>query len=195
MGTSKILIDGVGIDLTQDTVAANKMLSGIKAHDSNGDSVTGSIQTYTGTEESKATVMDIEGTGYKDMGSWDLIANSVDEDDNPYNGGLGYKDGYRLNSSGAEVVSSTGFVTGFIPVGTFKQIYAFMDALTGSESVYSISRFGSSKNYINYANGAGCILSINYASSNTTSFVRISFIKASASTSPLDCGARVKIVQ
>lgn len=52
MGTSKILIDGVGIDLTQDTVAANKMLSGTKAHDSNGDSVTGSIpskaaQTYT----------------------------------------------------------------------------------------------------------------------------------------------------
>lgn len=52
MGTSKILIDGVGIDLTQDTVAAGKMLSGVKAHDSNGDSVTGSIpskaaQTYT----------------------------------------------------------------------------------------------------------------------------------------------------
>lgn len=54
MGTSKILIDGVGIDLTQDTVAANKMLSGIKAHDSNGDSVTGNIAskaaaTYTPT--------------------------------------------------------------------------------------------------------------------------------------------------
>lgn len=54
MGTSKILIDGVGIDLTQDTVAANKMLSGIKAHDSNGDSVTGTIPskaaaTYTPT--------------------------------------------------------------------------------------------------------------------------------------------------
>lgn len=52
MGTSKILIDGVGIDLTQDTVAANKMLAGTKAHDSNGDSVTGSITskaaaTYT----------------------------------------------------------------------------------------------------------------------------------------------------
>lgn len=48
MGTSKILIDGVGIDLTQDTVAANKMLSGIKAHDSNGDSVTGSIPNVAG---------------------------------------------------------------------------------------------------------------------------------------------------
>ncbi len=52
MGTSKILIDGVGIDLTQDTVAANRMLSGTKAHDSNGNAVTGNIQsksaqTYT----------------------------------------------------------------------------------------------------------------------------------------------------
>lgn len=54
MGTSKILIDGVGIDLTSDTVAANKMLSGTKAHDSNGDSITGDITskaaaTYTPT--------------------------------------------------------------------------------------------------------------------------------------------------
>lgn len=51
MGTSKILIDGVGIDLTQDTVAANKMLSGTKAHDSNGDIVTGNIPSYDGTVE------------------------------------------------------------------------------------------------------------------------------------------------
>lgn len=54
MGTSKILIDGVGIDLTQDTVVASKMLSGTKAHDSNGDSITGAITskaaaTYTPT--------------------------------------------------------------------------------------------------------------------------------------------------
>lgn len=54
MGTSKILIDGVGINLTQDTVAASKMLSGTTAHDNNGDSVTGTIssksaQTYTPT--------------------------------------------------------------------------------------------------------------------------------------------------
>lgn len=43
MGTSKIIIDGVGIDLTQDTVADDKLLSGIKAHDNNGDSITGTI--------------------------------------------------------------------------------------------------------------------------------------------------------
>lgn len=62
MGTSKILIDGVGIDLTQDTVAANKMLSGIKAHDSNGDSVTGSIQTWQGTQKSGTKNIAANGT-------------------------------------------------------------------------------------------------------------------------------------
>lgn len=62
MGTSKILIDGVGIDLTQDTVAANKMLSGTKAHDSNGDSATGSIQTWDGTQKSGTKNIAANGT-------------------------------------------------------------------------------------------------------------------------------------
>lgn len=62
MGTSKILIDGVGIDLTADTVAANKMLSGIKAHDSNGDSVTGNIQTWQGTQKSGTKNITANGT-------------------------------------------------------------------------------------------------------------------------------------
>lgn len=47
MGVSKILYDGAGIDLTQDTVAANKMLNGVIAHDSNGDVVEGNIATKT----------------------------------------------------------------------------------------------------------------------------------------------------
>lgn len=62
MGTSKITIDGVGIDLTQDTVAANKMLSGTKAHDSNGDSITGGILTYTGTQASGTKSITANGT-------------------------------------------------------------------------------------------------------------------------------------
>lgn len=62
MGTSKILIDGVGIDLTQDTVAAGKMLSGITAHNSNGDSVTGNIQTWAGQQASGAKSITANGT-------------------------------------------------------------------------------------------------------------------------------------
>jgi hypothetical protein len=33
-----------------------------------------------------------------------------------YNNGLGYKDGYRVRSGGAEAESASGTVTGFIPV-------------------------------------------------------------------------------
>lgn len=41
---------------------------------------------------------------------------STDASGNPFNGGKGYKFGYRLNSSGAETAMSNCFVTGFIPI-------------------------------------------------------------------------------
>lgn len=43
MGTSKILIDGVGIDLTADTVTAAHLEQGYTAHDASGDSITGTL--------------------------------------------------------------------------------------------------------------------------------------------------------
>ena len=52
-----------------------------------------------------------------------LIASSVDSDGQPYNSGLGYKDGYRLNSSGVEASASGKAVTGFIPVTVGKKLY------------------------------------------------------------------------
>lgn len=52
MAVSKILIDGVGIDLTNDTCDYDNMLAGVKAHMNDGEPVTGSIPsksaaTYT----------------------------------------------------------------------------------------------------------------------------------------------------
>lgn len=52
-----------------------------------------------------------------------LIASSVDSDGQPYNGGLGYKNDYRLNSSGAEASASGKAVTGFIPVTVGGKLY------------------------------------------------------------------------
>lgn len=47
---NKVIIDGdVIIDLSSDTVAANKMLSGTTAHDKNGASITGSISSQSAT--------------------------------------------------------------------------------------------------------------------------------------------------
>lgn len=44
------------------------------------------------------------------------IPLSIESNGNPYNGGAGYKAGYRLNSAGAESALSGKYVTGFIPV-------------------------------------------------------------------------------
>ena len=51
------------IDLTGDTVAANKMLSGTTAHDKAGDAVTGTIPTKTGSDivEGQGTIMVPDG--------------------------------------------------------------------------------------------------------------------------------------
>lgn len=49
MAVNKVTYNGTTlIDLSSDTVAANKMLSGTIAHDKSGAVVTGSIQTYSG---------------------------------------------------------------------------------------------------------------------------------------------------
>lgn len=43
-----------------------------------------------------------------------VLPLAVDADGNPYNGGQGWKSGYRLSSSGSESASSSNQVTGFI---------------------------------------------------------------------------------
>lgn len=51
------------------------------------------------------------------------IPISINSDKTPYNGGQGWKTGYRLNSSGVEA-AATGFnVTGFIPVKVKDVVY------------------------------------------------------------------------
>ena len=52
-----------------------------------------------------------QGPGYTNR-----LPLAVDADGNPYNGGLGYKTGYRVNSSYQEVAQTGMCCTGFIPV-------------------------------------------------------------------------------
>lgn len=44
-----------------------------------------------------------------------LVPTSLDKDGNPYNEGLGYKEGYRLSSSGGESSNGGSIISGFIP--------------------------------------------------------------------------------
>ena len=46
----------------------------------------------------------------------DVLRQSVASDGTPYNGGTGYKSGYRLNSSGNESAASGVYCSGFIPI-------------------------------------------------------------------------------
>ena len=46
----------------------------------------------------------------------DVLRQSVSSDGTPYNGGTGYKAGYRLNSGGNEAAASGVYCSGFIPI-------------------------------------------------------------------------------
>ena len=52
----------------------------------------------------------------------ELIKTSINSDGTPYNGGKGYKSGYRLNSSGVETAQNGVAVTGFMPVSLGDEI-------------------------------------------------------------------------
>ena len=45
-----------------------------------------------------------------------VLTTAVDVDNTPYNGGLGYKEGYRYSTSSGEVESSATDLTGYIPI-------------------------------------------------------------------------------
>lgn len=57
-----------------------------------------------------------------------------------YNGGLGYKNGYRVRSGGAEGVSSDSACTGFIPVKSGDAVYVSgMPWFTGASSANALN--------------------------------------------------------
>ena len=51
------------------------------------------------------------------------LLKAIGTDGQPYNGGKGWKDGYRLNSSAVETAEATADVTGFIPVEWGDKLY------------------------------------------------------------------------
>lgn len=61
--------------------------------------------------------LDITVTAVKSAPSYiNQIPLSTDSNGAIYNGGLGYKNGFRISSSGGEKANASSFVTGFIPV-------------------------------------------------------------------------------
>jgi hypothetical protein len=70
-----------------------------------------------------------------------LVPLSVDIDGTPYNGGLGYKNGYRVRSGGAEAGSQNNVCTGFIPykAGDVLEIYSPKSSAFTTTSYINVS--------------------------------------------------------
>ena len=102
--------------------------------------LTGGTGTYT-VAQMGAAVSDY-------WGDFSPVAASVDENGDPYNNGLGYKLGYRTNSSGLEAEAADAFFTGFIPVVAGDIIRINAKALTGSFTPLYINMYDSEHTHL-----------------------------------------------
>lgn len=66
--------------------------------------------------EGKVSRIEIDGAVVWKDGYTNLVPLSINADGSIYNNGLGYKNGYRIRSNGAEGTNSNTACTGFIPV-------------------------------------------------------------------------------
>ena len=70
----------------------------------------------TGTVSIPAVTGNVVITAAAVVSRTDVLRKSVSSDGTLYNGGTGYKSGYRLNSSGNEAAASGVYCSGFIPI-------------------------------------------------------------------------------
>lgn len=119
----------------------NAASSNTASYANDGDSYTTTLTANSGYALSSVTVtmggMDITNTAYNAntgivsiasvtgdvvitavavVSRTDVLRQSVASDGSPYNGGTGYKSGYRLNSGGNESAASGVYCSGFIPM-------------------------------------------------------------------------------
>lgn len=143
MGTSKILIDGVGIDLTSDTVASDKMLDGIKGHDANGNIVTGNIPSKSSSDliVSEATITVPEGY-YPSAVSKTVASGTAGTP-------IATKSAVSNHAITVipSVINTTGYITGGTKTGTSLSVAA-SELVSGTLSVTE----NGSKDVTNYKN-------------------------------------------
>jgi hypothetical protein len=74
------------------------------------------IVKYEDAEGNLVDIGTLDHSGEPEPSYTNALLSAIDADGKPYNGGKGWKDGYRLNSSAAETADAAADVTGFIPV-------------------------------------------------------------------------------
>lgn len=94
-------------------------------------------------------------SGYKNWVKYSTEADGV----TIYNGGLGYKDGYRIRSGGAESAQYYGTITGFIPFkkGDVLRIYP---KFTGQNTINTINFADSNFGNLGQINDSGAAYGI-----------------------------------
>lgn len=140
MGKSKVIYNGQTlIDLTGDDVKAEKLLKGIKAHDSNGDPITGTCEYDVDSSEVTAIAAEIlkgktaavkgdivEGT----MPNNGAISGDISTKDGEYTVPQGYHDGsgkVKINSSAISELKPENIREG-------RTVLGVVGTMTGSEA-------------------------------------------------------------
>ena len=170
---SKVTVTMGGVDITSSSYLASKVTIG---------SVTDSVMI---------TAVAVEpGTDEPDVPYHNLVSSSLASGGGSVYNVTGYKDGYRLNSSGAEAELANATITGFIPYnGEVVRVYG--STRDGSESgqylvaydsnfkhIYSLAPTNSSAAGLSYQKVNGKYLLTYDVSKETTSTIKSNFESA-----------------
>ena len=116
----------------------------------------------------------LDGVQIWSKGITNWVRKSINADGTIYNGGLGYKDGYRVRSGGAEVATGTASITGYIKVngGDVIRISGFDFSYKSTANAINVSdaEFTNIGQFTTQPASSG-ILSGNYAAYDASSVV------------------------
>ena len=143
MGVSKVIINGVTkIDITSDTVAANKLLSGYTAHGADGESVSGSIASKTSSDLSASGATVTAPAGYYASAASKSVASGTE--------GTPVATKGTVSSHSISVTPSVTNVAGYISGGTQTGTAVTVSASELVSGTKSISSNGSDIDVTNY---------------------------------------------
>lgn len=113
--------------------------------------------TYTFMLKKDDGSLALIGTGEYQSGPkyTNALTKAIGTDGQPYNGGKGWKDGYRLNSSAAESADAAADVTGFIPAKWGDTLYLSDVTLSANSKNYIYMYSSSFSNAGVYFRGDG----------------------------------------
>ena len=130
-----------------------------------GNVAAGTYEYWYEDENGKQSYMcTFEHDGEEEPVYINALSLAIDSDGTPYNGGKGYKTGYRLNSSAVEAAKDGMEVTGFIPVSANDVLYLYgIDMKTDSANKANtyIYAYGS-----NFANIGSCYFRMDSSAAN-----------------------------